>query len=63
MYIKKIQMKIVDLGNDKDTLKRSKMLENDAENRHIVNEMMDIGIENKVSESRTYLLRGSSSAG
>ena len=63
MYIKKIQMKIVDLGKDKDTLKRSKMLENDAENRHIVNEMMDIGIENKVSESRSYLLRGSSSAG
>ena len=56
-------MKIVDLGNDKDTLKRSKMLENDAENRHIVNEMMDIGIENKVSESKSYLLRGSSSAG
>ena len=63
MYIKNIQMKIVDLGKDKDTLKRSKMLENDAENRHIVNEMMDIGIENKVSESRSYLLRGSSSAG
>ena len=63
MYIKKIEMKIADLGNDKDTLKRSKMLENDAENRHIVNEMMDIGIENKVSESRSYLLRGSSSAG
>jgi hypothetical protein len=63
MYIKKIQMKIVDLGKDKDTLKRSKMLENDAENRHIVNEMMDIGIENKVSESKSYLLRGSSSAG
>ncbi len=63
MYIKKIQTKIVDLGNDKDTLKRSKMLENDTENRHIVNEMMDIGIENKVSESKSYLLRGSSSAG
>jgi hypothetical protein len=63
MYIKKIQMKIVDLGKDKDTLKRSKMLKNDAENRHIVNEMMDIGIKNKVSESKSYLLRGSSSAG
>ena len=63
MYIKKIQMKIVDLDKDKDTLKRSKMLEKDAENRHIVNEVMDIGIKHKVSESRSYLLRGSSSAG
>jgi len=28
MYIKKIQTKIVDLGNDKDTFKRSKMQQN-----------------------------------
>ena len=63
MYTKKIETKIVDLGNDKNTMKMSKMLQNDAENRHIVNEMMDIGIENKVSESKSFLLRGSSSAG
>ena len=63
MYIKKIETKIVDLGNDNNNMKRSKMLQNDAENRHIVNEMMDIGIENKVSESRSYLLRGCSSVG
>ncbi len=63
MYTKKIETKIVDLGNDKNTMKMSKMLQNDAENRHIVNEMMDIGIKNKVSESKSYLLRGSSSVG
>ena len=63
MYSKKIETKIVDLGNDKNTMKMSKMLQNDAENRHIVNEMMDIGIKNKVSESKSYLLRGSSSVG
>ena len=28
MYIKKIQKKLVDLGNDKNTFKRSKMQQN-----------------------------------
>ena len=30
MYIKKIETKIVDLVNDKNIMKRSKMLENNA---------------------------------
>ena len=32
MYIKKIETKIVDLGNDKNIMKISKMLENNAKN-------------------------------
>ena len=32
MYIKKIETKIVDLVNDKNIMKRSKMLENNAKN-------------------------------